>query len=197
MADAFFTLRVLSPLGTVFEGKARSATLPTAEGEIMILAHHMPMVSVLVDGEMRVDTGQKVISIAIAGGFLDTSAATVPGGIPAAAPGGIQAATAPGGISAAAATTAAAEPVAVPGAEPPGAAAKGPDESLPQAVVLSDFAAESDSIEVARAEAAKARAEELLSEKKDRADTLMVERDLQRAILQLKIAEKVRKRRPS
>ncbi|MGA2480266.1 MAG: ATP synthase delta/epsilon chain alpha-helix domain-containing protein [Spirochaetia bacterium] len=157
MADAFFTLRVLSPLGTVFEGKARSATLPTAEGEIMILAHHMPLVSVLVDGEMRVDTGQKVISIAIAGGFLDTSAA-------------------------------------IPAAAAPETA--GPEENLPQAVVLSDFAAESDSIEVARAEAAKTRAEELLSEKKDRADTLMVERDLQRAILQLKIAEKVRKRRP-
>jgi F-type H+-transporting ATPase subunit epsilon len=155
MADAFFTLRVLSPLGTVFEGKARSASLPTGEGEIMILAHHMPMVSVLVDGEMRVDTGEKLVSIAIAGGFLDTNAEA--------------------------------------GAPPENA---GADENLPQAVVLSDFAAESDSIEVARAEAAKARAEELLSEKKDRADTLMVERDLQRAILQLKIAEKVRKRRP-
>jgi F-type H+-transporting ATPase subunit epsilon len=172
MADAFFTLRVLSPLGTVFEGKARSATLPTADGEIMILAHHMPLVSVLVDGEMRVDTGQKVISIAIAGGFLDTSAA---------APGGIPAAAVPGGIPAAAAEAAPAPP----------------EESLPQAVVLSDFAAESDSIEIARAEAAKARAEELLSEKKDRAETLMVERDLQRAILQLKIAEKARKRRPT
>jgi F-type H+-transporting ATPase subunit epsilon len=189
MADAFFTLRVLSPLGTVFEGKARSATLPTAEGEIMILAHHMPLVSVLVDGEMLVDTGQKVISIAIAGGFLDTSAA--PGGIPAAAPGGIPAA-APGGIPAAAAPPAEA---AVPGGG--NAAAAQLEESLPQAVVLSDFAAESDSIEIARAEAAKARAEELLSEKKDRAETLMVERDLQRAILQLKIAEKARKRRPS
>ena len=163
MADALFILRVLSPLGTVFEGKARSATLPTADGEIMILAHHMPLVCVLVDGEMRVDTGQKIVSIAIAGGFLDTSAATVPGGIRAAAP----------------EATAEAE------------------ESLPQAVVLSDFAAESDSIEVARAEAAKARAEELLAEKKDRGDVLMVERDLQRAILQLKIAEKARKRRPT
>jgi F-type H+-transporting ATPase subunit epsilon len=154
MADALFTLRVLSPLGTVFEGKARSATLPTAEGEIMILARHMPLVCVLVDGEMRVDTGQKIVSIAIAGGFLDTSA---------------------GGA---------------------GAAAEA-DEGLPQAVVLSDFAAESDSIEVARAEAAKRRAEELLAEKKDRGEVLLVERDLQRAILQLKIAEKVKRRRPT
>jgi F0F1-type ATP synthase epsilon subunit len=61
--------------------------------------------------------------------------------------------------------------------------------------VLSDFAAESDSIEIARVEAAKARAEELLAEKKERGELLLVERDLQRAILQLKIAEKRGKRR--
>jgi F-type H+-transporting ATPase subunit epsilon len=190
VADALFTLRVLSPLGTVFEGKARSATLPTADGEIMILAHHMPLVCVLVDGEMRVDTGQKIVSIAIAGGFLDTSAATVPGGIRAATvPGGIRAATVPGGIRAATV------PGGIPAATPEATAEA--EEILPQAVVLSDFAAESDSIEVARAEAAKARAEDLLAEKKDRGDVLMVERDLQRAILQLKIAEKARKRRPT
>ena len=171
MADSLFTLRVLSPLGTVFEGKARSATLPTADGEIMILAHHMPLVCVLVDGEMRVDTGQKVVSIAIAGGFLDTSA-----GAASAASASSRAAPVPGDALEAAAEA---------------------EEIFPQAVVLSDFAAESDSIEVARAEAAKARAEELLAEKKDRGDVLMVERDLQRAILQLKIAEKARKRRPT
>ena len=63
------------------------------------------------------------------------------------------------------------------------------------ATVLSDFAAESDSIEIARVEAAKARAETLLAEKKERGDLAMVERDLQRAILQLKVAQKIRTRR--
>jgi F-type H+-transporting ATPase subunit epsilon len=144
MADGTFFLRVLSPLGTVFEGQARSATLPTTEGEIEVLAHHMPLVAVLTDGEMIVDTGEKKLSIAIAGGFLDT-------------------------------------------------ASQG--EEGPRALVLSDFAAESDSIEIARVEAAKKRAEELLAEKKDRGEVLLVERDLQRAILQLKIAEKAKKRR--
>ena len=59
------------------------------------------------------------------------------------------------------------------------------------AAVLSDFAAESDSIEIARVEAAKARAEQLLAEKKERGDLAMVERDLQRAILQLKVAQRI------
>ncbi len=141
MAEREFTFRVISPLGTVFNGAARSVTLASREGEIAVLADHMPMVSVLVDGEIRIVTPEREVWIAVSGGFLET-----------------------GG----------------PGAD---------------ATVLSDFAAESDSIEVARVEAAKARAEQLLAEKKERGDLAMVERDLQRAILQLKVAQRIRTRR--
>jgi F-type H+-transporting ATPase subunit epsilon len=147
MAERTFSFRVISPLGTAFQGDARSVTLPTPDGEITILANHMPLVVMLADGELRIDTGEKVVSVAVAGGFLETGAV----------------ATAP--------------------------------ERRWEATVLSDFAAESDSIEVARVEAAKARAEELLQEKKERADLILIERDLQRAILQLKVAEKARSRR--
>jgi F-type H+-transporting ATPase subunit epsilon len=170
VADHLFSFRVLSPLGTAFEGMAKSATLPTPDGEITILAHHMPLVAVLSDGEIRVDTGKKVVSIAVAGGFLETgkAAAHVPG-----------------------TTVAADTPAAHAGAAP-----GGPTGAAWEATVLSDFAAEADSIEVARAEAARARAEQLLSEKKERGDLILVERDLQRSILQLKVAEKIRRRRP-
>lgn len=167
MADTLFRLRVLSPLGTAFDGPVRSATLPTREGEITILARHMPMVAVLVDGEMRIDTGGKEVSIAIAGGFLETDAAGATEGAAGA-----------------------------PGARPADAGATAEPASW-EATVLSDFAAESDSIEVARVEAAKARAEQLLVEKKERSEIMMVERDMQRAILQLKVAEKTRARRRS
>jgi F-type H+-transporting ATPase subunit epsilon len=162
VADHLFSFRVLSPLGTAFEGMAKSATLPTPDGEITILAHHMPLVAVLTDGEVRVDTGKKVVFIAVAGGFLETgkAAAHVPG------------------------TTQAMEASAGAGAQ----------AGAWEATVLSDFAAESDSIEVARVEAARARAEQLLSEKKERGEILLVERDLQRSILQLKVAEKRRRR---
>jgi F-type H+-transporting ATPase subunit epsilon len=177
VADHLFSFRVLSPLGTAFEGMAKSATLPTPDGEITILAHHMPIVAVLTDGEVRIDTGKKVVFVAVAGGFLETgkAAAHVPG-TTAAAPGGTAAtaataATVPGGIR-------------VPGGI-----------STWEATVLSDFAAEADSIEVARVEAARARAEQLLSEKKERGEILLVERDLHRSILQWKVAEKNRKRR--
>jgi F-type H+-transporting ATPase subunit epsilon len=150
MAEALFNLRVISPMGTAFAGTARSMTLPTPDGEITVLARHMPIVSVLSDGEMIIDTGEREVSIAIAGGFLET-----------------------GGLSS--------------------GAARAPTEW--EATVLSDFAAQSDSIEIARVEAAKARAEQLLEEKKERGEILLVERDLQRAILQLKVAQKTRTRR--
>ena len=140
MAEHEFAFRVLSPLGTAFAGQARSVTLPTPDGEVTILPDHMPMVSVLAEGEIRIRTADRETWIAVSGGFLETGSNT--------------------------------------------------------ASVLSDFAAESDSIEIARIEAAKARAEQLLAEKKERGDLAMVERDLQRAILQLKVAQKIRTRRP-
>ena len=139
MAEHEFDFRVLSPLGTAFAGKALSVTLPTTDGEITVLSDHMPMVSVLTDGEILIRTAQREIWIAVSGGFLETSATG--------------------------------------------------------AAVLSDFATEADSIEIARVEAAKARAEQLLAEKKERGELLLVERDLQRAILQLKVAQRIRTRR--
>ncbi|MGA2639453.1 MAG: ATP synthase F1 subunit epsilon [Spirochaetia bacterium] len=139
MAEHEFPFRVLSPLGTAFEGQARSVTLPTPDGEITILADHMPMVSLLAEGEILIRTAVRDVWVAVSGGFLETGSNA--------------------------------------------------------ASVLSDFAAESDSIEIARVEAAKARAEQLLAERKERGDLAMVERDLQRAILQLKVAQKIRTRR--
>jgi len=139
MPDELFTLRVLSPLGTVFEGQVKQATLPTPDGEITVLAHHMPVVAVLSEGEMRIPSEKGEVVIALAGGFLDTGANT--------------------------------------------------------ATVLSDFAAEAESIEVARVEAARKRAEEALAEKKLKGEIALVERDLQRSLLQLKVAERYRRRR--
>jgi F0F1-type ATP synthase epsilon subunit len=61
--------------------------------------------------------------------------------------------------------------------------------------VLSDFAAEAESIEVARVDAARKRAEELLAEKKLKGEIALIERDLQRSLLQLKVAERYRRRK--
>ena len=64
--------------------------------------------------------------------------------------------------------------------------------------ILSDYAVPTDKISLAAAKEAKDRAERLLQEKESEKDFALIERDLQKAILELDIAEKARKRqRPS
>lgn len=60
--------------------------------------------------------------------------------------------------------------------------------------IISDYAVAAENIRVAHAEEAKRRAERLLSEKQKEKDFALIEKDLARSILELKIAEKVRKR---
>lgn len=59
-------------------------------------------------------------------------------------------------------------------------------------VVLSDYAIEAQSIQVARAQEAKKRAEQLLAEKHSNADLLIAEKELQKSIMELRVAEKVK-----
>lgn len=56
---------------SVWVGEAKSIVAATPEGEIGILAGHEPLLSLLVDGVVRVETidGEK-IAIAVHGGFV-------------------------------------------------------------------------------------------------------------------------------
>jgi len=63
--------------------------------------------------------------------------------------------------------------------------------------IIADFAVRSESVSQAKAEEAKKKAEKLLAEKASNVDFVEIEKDLQRSILELKIADKVRKRRHS
>jgi F-type H+-transporting ATPase subunit epsilon len=46
-------------------------TLQTTEGEITVLPHHIPLVSVLTPGELRIRKGSEETPMAIAGGFVE------------------------------------------------------------------------------------------------------------------------------
>lgn len=56
--------------------------------------------------------------------------------------------------------------------------------------VLADYAVRAESIEIARVEEAKKRAEKLLEEKKDTAELTFAQAELQKAILELKVARR-------
>jgi F-type H+-transporting ATPase subunit epsilon len=44
------TLDILTPDGPAFEGTVESVSLPTLNGEITVLKHHIPLITVLVPG---------------------------------------------------------------------------------------------------------------------------------------------------
>jgi len=63
--------------------------------------------------------------------------------------------------------------------------------------ILSDYAVRAESIEIAKSEERKRLAEQKLKEKLDVRDFITVDKDLKMSILELKVAEKIRKRHRS
>ena len=50
-----FQLRVLNPKHVVFDGQVESVFLPGDAGEFELLAYHVPIMSLLRDGEIVID----------------------------------------------------------------------------------------------------------------------------------------------
>lgn len=66
-----FTFKVVTPERVVFESQVAQATLPTSTGEITVLPNHIPLVSQVIAGEIRIlDTAGKEQLLAVAGGFV-------------------------------------------------------------------------------------------------------------------------------
>lgn len=61
--------------------------------------------------------------------------------------------------------------------------------------ILSDYAIEAQSIQAARALEAKKNAEELIAKRTSDADILIAEKELQKSIMELKVAEKIKHNR--
>ncbi|MBI4433901.1 ATP synthase F1 subunit epsilon [Candidatus Uhrbacteria bacterium] len=64
-------LSIITPEQTVFSGTVEQVTLRTTDGEITVLPHHQPLVSVLAPGELRFRSAGKEIPMSIAGGFVE------------------------------------------------------------------------------------------------------------------------------
>jgi F-type H+-transporting ATPase subunit epsilon len=57
---ATFSLKILNPKHVVFEGKVSSVFLPGDAGEFEILAYHVPIVSLLKEGDIVVDWKSRI-----------------------------------------------------------------------------------------------------------------------------------------
>ncbi|MDI6740742.1 MAG: F0F1 ATP synthase subunit epsilon [Candidatus Edwardsbacteria bacterium] len=67
-----FQFEITTPERTVFKEPARQVTLPTSMGEITILPHHLPLVSLLVPGVLHIirENGAELV-LAVSGGFIE------------------------------------------------------------------------------------------------------------------------------
>lgn len=125
----------------VFSEDADIVIVPGVEGEMGILPHHAPLMTMIKPGEVLIRKGTEEYYLAVAGGFLEVK----------------------------------------------------PDH----VTILADAAERADEIDIARAEAAKRRAEEKLASRTvAELDNANAEAALRRALARLKVAEKRRQRRP-
>jgi F-type H+-transporting ATPase subunit epsilon len=126
----------------VFSEDADIVIVPGVEGEMGILPHHAPIMTMINPGEVLVRKGTEEFYLAVSGGFLEVK----------------------------------------------------PDH----VTILADAAERADEIDIARAEAAKRRAEEKLATRTVSAvESASVEAALRRALARLKVAQKKRLRRPT
>jgi len=63
--------KIVTPEKTIYEDEIIQVTIPTADGEITVLANHIPLISVLKGGEMKIKDKNGEHVMAIAGGFLE------------------------------------------------------------------------------------------------------------------------------
>lgn len=126
-------LEIVTAERLVLSDDVDQVNAPTKDGRVGILPRHMPLLTVLTEGELSIIKGGVRTEFAVFGGFM---------------------------------------------------------EVLPDRVtILADACDRSDEIDLERAEEAKRRAEERMSQRKSDQDMALAEADLRRALLQIKMAK--------
>jgi len=133
-------LDIVTAERVVFSEDVDIVIAPGVEGQLGILPHHAPLMTILQAGELVVRKGGQEESLAISGGFLEVR----------------------------------------------------PD----RVIVLADSAERAEEIDVARAQAARKRAEERLRDRKAAGlDETRAEAALRRAVARISVADKMKRRR--
>ncbi len=66
-----FPLSIIALNKILFEGKINSVTLPGSEGELTILKNHIPLITSLKRGSIKLRTEKEELSFEIDGGTLE------------------------------------------------------------------------------------------------------------------------------
>lgn len=65
------TLEIVTPDARVYTDTIDSVVIPTVEGEVGILPGHIPLLTQVEHGELRVSKGAETLYLAISGGFAE------------------------------------------------------------------------------------------------------------------------------
>ena len=63
--------KIVTPEKVIYENEIFQISIPTMNGEITILPNHIPLISVLKAGEMRIKDKNGEHNLAVSGGFLE------------------------------------------------------------------------------------------------------------------------------
>ncbi len=66
-------VRVAKVGESLFEGEARSVSVPGSEGDMTILPHHEPLITALRKGTVKVTTAEQTQEFAIEKGLVEVS----------------------------------------------------------------------------------------------------------------------------
>lgn len=72
MADSL-RVSVITPERVIFEGDAEQVVAPAWDGQVGVLRGHAPMMALLGEGELRVDTSGGAQTFRVNGGFLQVA----------------------------------------------------------------------------------------------------------------------------
>lgn len=71
MANVKFHFEIVTPDGIIFQDDVDEVRIPTVQGQITILPHHIPLYSKLGDGEAIIKNNGKETLMAILGGVVE------------------------------------------------------------------------------------------------------------------------------
>ena len=71
MSDNILQFKIATTEKVVYEDEIKQASIPTTSGEVTILPNHIPLVSVLQAGEIKITDKDGEHVLAVAGGFLE------------------------------------------------------------------------------------------------------------------------------
>ena len=70
-------VEVVTPEATGFQGEAQSVSLPTPDGEITVLPHHIPLISTVVPGTATIRLNGEETLLAVTRGVIEVDGQSV------------------------------------------------------------------------------------------------------------------------